>query len=83
MQRLYSDSSNFAIIETTNELLRETFENNGVPQCIYVKDGKPYYAAWYRISVDDLREFMADPEKNKMDAFPYLQAVPSYITIYP
>jgi len=83
MQKILADQANYAMIETTNELLRETFENNGVPQCIYVKDGKPYYAAWHRISVKDLHDFMLEPETYKMDAFPYLQAVPSSLTVYP
>ena len=39
LQRHHTDKAVFAFVESTNELLRETFENDGVPQCLYVVDG--------------------------------------------
>ena len=72
LQRDYADEANYAYIETTNELLRETFENNGIPQCIFVKDAKPYYAPWHRLNVGEIREFMANHSELKVDALRWL-----------
>lgn len=73
----------YAIIETTDELLRETFENKGVPQCIYIKDSVPFYAPWHYIEINDLLQFMRNPEDKKVDAMAYLQPVPNSVTVYP
>ena len=44
LQKYHSEEVNVGYFTTKDdETLREVFENAGLPQSIYIKDGKPYY----------------------------------------
>ena len=44
VQRDFPEKANYAFVDAYDEMIREAFEYEVIPQCIYVKDGKPYYA---------------------------------------
>ena len=44
LQRDFPEKANYAFIEAHDEYIREAFDYEYLPQCLYVKDGKPYYA---------------------------------------
>ena len=52
MQRDMSDLANYAWLDTHEEFLREAFENDGLPQTVFIKDGKPYYVPWHAIGIN-------------------------------
>ena len=68
LQRDYSDWANYAWMDTHEEFLREAFENDGLPQTIFIKDGKPYYVPWSAIGYNKMLEFMVRYEEIAVDA---------------
>ena len=74
--------ANYAYINTHDELLRETFENDGIPQTVFIKNGKTYYMPWAAIGYNRMLEFMIRYDYLKVDALEELQPIPTKITIY-
>ena len=54
-----------------------------MPNCLYLKDGRPYYANWDVLGVNVIQEFIVRHEEISNDAIDYLMAVPGPLTIYP
>ena len=46
LQRDFPDKATYAFVDASKEHIREAFDYEGIPACLYVKDGKPYYANW-------------------------------------
>ena len=69
-------------INTNDEYLREAFENDGLPQTIFIKDGKPYYMPWTAIGYNKMLEFMIRYEEIGIDALKELQPIPTKYSIY-
>ena len=82
LQREMGDKINIGIIDSEDEFLREAFENRGIPQSFYIKDGKPYYMHWSQVGINRILEFIIRYDEIKEDAFRELHAVPNKITIY-
>ena len=83
LQRDFPEKANYAFINANDEIIREAFDYEVIPQCIYVKDGKPYYAGADVLGINVIQEFMIRHEELKKNAIPYLMPTPSAITIYP
>lgn len=39
LNRDYPEEANYGFIDTNDEYLREVFDNSGIPQSMYIKDG--------------------------------------------
>ena len=62
--------------------MREAFENDGLPQTIFIKDGKPYYMPWNAVGFNRMLEFMIRYDEICIDAFEELHPIPSGVSIY-
>jgi len=69
LQRDWGQEINIGIISSTDELVREAFEFRGIPQSIFIKDGKTYYMNWSQIGINRILEFIERPEAITEDAF--------------
>ena len=83
MQRDFPDLATYAFVDSHDEMIREAFDPEIIPDCIFIKDGKPYYAGYEVMGVNRMQEFMIRHQELKRDALPYLQAAPNGVTIYP
>ena len=83
LQRDFPDLANYAFVDSHDEMIREAFDTEVIPEFIFIKDGRPYYAGYEVLAINRLREFMVRYDEIKRDALPYLQAAPTAITIYP
>ena len=82
MARDYSDLANYGIIYSTDEYLREAFENVGLPQSIYIKDGKPYYIDYISVGLNRYLEFFERYDELAQHAFEDLHLPANDFTIY-
>jgi hypothetical protein len=73
---------NVGVINSDDELVREAFDFRGIPQSIYVKDGRTYYMNWAQIGINRILEFIERYEAIAEDAYQTLQPAPNRITIY-
>jgi hypothetical protein len=69
LARDFKNEVNVGIIYTDDELVREAFEYRGIPQTIFIKDGRPYYIHWNQIGIHRLLEFRIRYAELKEDAF--------------
>ena len=72
LQRDFSDKANYATVDAQNEMIREAFDYEIIPQCVYVKDGKPYYSGFDVLGINVIQEFMIRHEELAKEAMPYL-----------
>ena len=63
------DKIHVGIIDSDDEFVREAFENRGIPQSIFIKNGKPYYMNWAQLGINRIMEFIVRPEEIAEDAF--------------
>ena len=54
LQRDFQDKAIYAYVDPSDELIREVFDYEVIPQCVYIKDGKPYYVAMDVIGVNSI-----------------------------
>lgn len=54
---------NCGFIDKSDEIIREVFDNNGVPQPFYIKDGKVYYQWSQFLYVNNAMEFITRHEE--------------------
>ena len=64
-------------------MIREAFDYEFIPQCVFVKDGTPYYVGWDVLGTNLIQEFMVRYEELAQEGIPYLMPAPSAISIYP
>ena len=62
--------------------MREAFENDGLPQTIFIKDGKPYYMPWNAVGFNRMLEFMIRYDEICIDALEDLKPIPTGALIY-
>lgn len=46
LQRDFPDKAYYAFVDGTEEYVREAFDYELIPQCLLIKDGRPYYLGW-------------------------------------
>ena len=84
LQRDFSEKAHYAFADASNEMIREAFDYEILPACIYVReDGRPFYANEDVLGINVMQEFMIRHEEIAAEATGYLMAAPSAITIYP
>lgn len=83
LQTDFDDFANYGFINTHEEHLREAFENDGLPQTIFIKDGKPYYMPWVEMGYNRMLEFMIRYEELSIPAREELYPIPVGFEIYP
>lgn len=83
LQRDYSDRANYGYIDSKDEFLREAFENDGLPQTVYIKGGKVYYLNWQMLGINRMLEFMERHEEMACDVDSELREPRDKLTIYP
>lgn len=70
------------MIYSDEELVREAFDFRGIPQSIFVKDGRAYYMNWAQMGINRILEFVQRYEAIAEDSTHSLQPAPSRLTIY-
>ena len=83
LQKEHSDIANYGIVDGSDEMVREAFDYEFLPQCVYIKNGKPSYTYWDVSQHHRILEFMERHEELRTNALPYLLPAPSGLTIYP
>lgn len=83
LQRDFPEKATYAFVDSSEEFIRESFDYEKIPNCVYLVDGKPFYANWDVLGINLIQEFMERHEELSPDAIDYLMPVPSAITIYP
>jgi len=63
-------------------MVREAFDYEFIPQCVFIKDGHPYYVGWDTLGINLIQEFMIRYKELAQEGLPYLQPVPNAFTIY-
>lgn len=54
LQRDFPEKAVYAFVDGRSELILEAFDYDRRPQCVFVKDGKPYYAEWDALGVNTI-----------------------------
>lgn len=63
LQRDFPEKAVYAFADAANEMIREAFDYEFIPQCVFVKDGKPYYVGWDVLGTNLIQEFMVRYEE--------------------
>ena len=83
LQRDFPEKATYAFIDSADEWIREAFDHETIPSCMFIKDGKPYYAGYEFTAINTLQEFMVRYDEMKRPALSFLQRAPNALTIYP
>ena len=83
LARDYPEKANYGYISTHNENLRECFDNNGIPQSIFIKDGRPYYQLFDAFGSNRYQEFMVRYKELSLESRTELIPIPYGLNIYP
>ena len=83
LQQNFKEDFNVAWLDTHDEYLREAFDNDGLPQTVYIRDGKPYYLPWDTMSTVAVLKFILKYEARAVSKLIELGPVRSSFSIYP
>jgi len=83
LARDYPEMANYGFINTHNEHLRECFDNNGIPQSIFVVDGHPNYQIYDAFGPNRYMEFMTRYQELALHNQSPLIPIPYGLKIYP